>query len=139
MKKGYNKLDNVVVSEWGKFFTSMSKFEPRYGRNYMKPVYVGTAFIPQNPTENELDLNYTSNVVNDTYNGHYNKVVVNVDVTAKPTVDRFMDNTDVFLFSSFTLKSSTGYVTINDNKSMVVLTVSNSFQWQVDYYSVTYS
>lgn len=55
----------------------MSKYEPRYGRNYMKPIYAGgIAVIPETPFEDTIRENGTFGPVK----GHYSSVKITTAV-----------------------------------------------------------
>lgn len=82
-------------------------YEPRYGRNYMKPIYTGGICIPalEEPFEDTLTANGDYGPIA----GHFNSVTVHVAVPLGLEFVSIFRNHPV-LFSSFTGPASgSGY------------------------------
>ena len=87
-------------------------YEPRYGRNYMKPIYTGGICIPNSPEEPFED----TLIANGDYgpvSGHYNSVFIHVSVPFdKPDLYMVKDlfSTDKLLSTFTKISSGTGTI-----------------------------
>jgi len=57
----------------------MSRYEPRYGRNYMKPYIISGGYV-DSPVETDFVDTITANGDYGPTNGHYKSVTIHVDV-----------------------------------------------------------
>lgn len=88
-------------------------YEPRYGRNYMKPIYTGGICIP---IEESFEDTVTVNGDYGPTIGHFNSVTIHVDVPTFPFVLKYFSGSGVShaQLSSFT-KVTSGSKTLGAN------------------------